>query len=217
MVQFAFAFFCGLMTCSTVAVLYVLSWSQWRRKRDVRDMQEMGKAQLRIVDLYENEQKKVLGRVRNLEDVSSCAIMEISPTTGLVVKTNPRFVEMFGYNNKDINKVLQPHGNAKLRLRALHGIMVPGEELPFDLRDEHLMKVQLNHGLSVESHIPFHASVRSKHVRENGLYVVQFFIEDRTARVAERTFLRFMLSRFIEKNVELEEINRLIKAYEEDE
>ena len=217
MVQFAFAFFCGLMTCSTVAVLYVLSWSQWRRKRDVRDMQEMGKAQLRIVDLYENEQKKVLGRIRNLEDVSSCAIMEISPKTGLVTKTNPMFVEMLGYDYRAMNEVLKPHGNTKLRMRALQNIMVDEKDVhtnPFGLYEEKRQKVKLNHGLTPECQVPFFASIRSKHVHENGVYMVQFFIEDRTAKIAEETFLYGMLGRFAKTNVRLDEYKRLLEEVE---
>jgi hypothetical protein len=93
-------------------IIYIISYFNHKNKEEMRkDFIALAKSHKNLGDTFTNSimeiERKLIGRINALETYNPYAIMEFDNATGIILRTNPHFEFIFGWNENTLNREIQ--------------------------------------------------------------------------------------------------------------
>lgn len=95
----------------TAVIIYLISYFYHKNQVEMRsDFMALAKAHKRLGDEFSSSiiaiEQKLSGRIKALETYNPYAIMELDNKSGIILRTNPHFEFLFGWNENTLNQEL---------------------------------------------------------------------------------------------------------------
>ncbi len=174
----------------TALIVYLISYFYHKNKEEMRsDFLALAQAHKRLGDEFTTSimeiEQKLIGRIKALETYNPYAIMELDQH-GTILRTNPHFEFIFGWNENTLNQDLQkfPTDQRAERLAFLLSESSDQERLKNefysrikgDIENKEYKDLYLKHKSG--SHFP--GSLQIAIIHDERGYITQYFISDDT-------------------------------------
>ena len=175
----------------TALIIYLISYFFHKNKEEMRSgFLALAQAHKRLGDEFTNSimqiEQKLIGRIKALETYNPYAIMELENNSGIILRTNPHFEFIFGWNENTLNHELQkfPVDQRAERLAYLLAETSDQERLKNEfysrIKGEIENKEYKNLYLKNKSGSHFPGSLQIAMIHDERGYITQYFISDDT-------------------------------------
>jgi len=175
----------------TALIVYLISYFYHKNREEMRsDFLALAQAHKRLGDDFTTSimeiEQKLIGRIKALETYNPYAIMELDCQTGNILRTNPHFEYIFGWNENTLNQELVKY---PFDQRAERLAFILSESSDQDrLKNEFYSRFQGDTEnkeykdlyLKNKSGIHFPGSLQIAIIHDERGYITQYFISDDT-------------------------------------
>jgi hypothetical protein len=213
--SFAFFFF-------TILAL-VIRYFSIKLRQAKTDLVGLAKSQVEMGKKYDIEllgiETKLGNRLRNLENHSVDAIVEIDLNTVKYLRVNKAFVDRFGYTSAQLNAIMEVSSPRAVNEMLYHpdSVEIINDVTMRRLTGDYTEPVDLKLWMKTKEDQYIPIRYRSNVVKVNGSYISQIFITDltlpedmRATIVAQKQLIDDLLLKFVHFQCEKEEAKKIV-------
>lgn len=175
----------------TALIVYLISYFYHKNREEMRsDFIALAQAHKRLGDEFTTSimeiEQKLIGRIKALETYNPYAIMELDCQTGNILRTNPHFEYIFGWNENTLNQELAKFSSDQRAERLAFILSESSDQerltnefyarLSGDTENKEYKDLYLKH----KSGTHFPGSLQIAIIHDERGYITQYFISDDT-------------------------------------
>lgn len=198
----------------TAVIIYLISYFNHKNKEEMRsDFMALAQAHKRLGDEFTSSmmaiEQKLIGRIKALETYNPYAIMELESKNCTILRTNPHFQYLFGWNENSLNEELLKFPLDQRAQRLAYLIVEKSDQERLQKEFFSRIKGDIENKeykdlyLKSKNGTYFPSTVQIAIVQDEKGYIIQYFISDDTN-------IRAMLETIHGQN---DTINRLIGVF----